>query len=274
VPIIDYIKTSFPLYDTSDIASQCELYNDNGWKAWKHPMTTSLDSFEMKRTGAKVGDAITYFSLKNLSGSEHTDLIGQVAKLTIVTFSAGFDYIVFNSQENTITLTAGDYYIEVGDGTNTWRTVRFRVSADASSYLTFLWYNTYDLGDVFFNSKTAPESEAQIKFTIRIDTNIDLPENEIEEEGDYRGTLFITTYSVLKEIYSIELRALSYVIAAFTRAQQYDNLVVTLPNGESFTVYDLTIDPVKETDGIAITKIGFRINSVEKILCDTNMTKS
>lgn len=278
MPNIDYIKTTFPFYNTAYDTGLCDLYNDIGWKAWKHPMTTSLDSFMMKRTGGSVGDAVTVLSLRNLDGTENTDLIGSVAKLTIVTFADGTDYITYNAQENSgapLSVSAGEYFIRISDGTLTWESVRFQVSSDASSYLNFQWFNTYDIGDVFFDSTSAPESEAQIELNLRIDTNIDLPENELEEKGEYRGDLFIVERSVLKEIYSIEFRALDYVVSALTRAQQYSNLRVSFPNGEPLvTIYDLTVEPEKEADGIAITKVGFRIDSVEKLQCDTNMTKA
>ena len=253
------IHTSFPFYDTNYLP----LCNDslNGWHFWKQWMPGRLASFQIRRTTG-VGNSITGFYLKNFAGVTVQSL--STANLDTVTLT-GVDYIVYDGLTNNISLSDGSYYIEVTDGTTTWRSVRFMVDSTAD-LLKFTYYNSTDIGYILYNK--TPQNKCELWLPVDLcDTD-----NEFEETGAKRGTLFIARKKSLNHRYTMTFKAPEYIVNAFSYMWLHDNITVTRPNGESSEVFDLEVDSDRLITCVADLTVIFRINTIEKTGCTANMT--
>ena len=132
-------------------------------------------------------------------------------------------------------------------------------------WIKITYYDSYDLEDVLY--------QTGFKNEIYLPVLLDLPEDVLERDGDYRGTLFVSRRDVLKEVYSINCSVPRYVLEAFYFAQIHDNIWVTFQNGVTKRVYDFAVArEVSGGGGIAKINLTFRTNSIEKTNCRTNMT--
>lgn len=132
-------------------------------------------------------------------------------------------------------------------------------------YIKFTYWDTYDLEDVLY--------QTGFKNEIYFPVLLNLPEDVLEKDGDYRGTLFVSRREVLKEIYSISCSVPQYVLEALYFAQLHDNIWITFENGISKQVYDFAVGrEIEGGGGIARVTLTFRTNSIEKTNCRSNMS--
>lgn len=255
------IHTSFPFYDINYLPKCADSLN--GWHFWKQWMPGHLASFQIRRE-ANVGEVITSFKLLTFSGALVSNLT--ISDIDIMDLPVSeIDYLVFDGITNNTPLSNGDYYIEVGDGVTTWRSVRFRVDS-AIDLLKFTYYNSTDIGRILYNK--TPQNKNELWLPVDL-CNI---EDEFEEDGAQRGEMFISRRKELKERYSLEFKAPEYIAKAFSYMWLHDNIVVTRSNGESSQVYDLEVESEKVVTCVVDLNVIFRTGTVLKTGCLANMT--
>jgi len=263
----DSLRIALPMYDNS---YEWELLtNNNAWHVWKQVAPDYIPSFQIRRTGANVGDPVTAFSLMGINGVLAQAL--NTATLSIETLTS-VDYIVLDGITEDIQVADGYYYLRVTDGTQVWRSPRFWATGQggtpAVDTIKLQWWNTVDIGQILYNVSVA----TQFKNELWIPKTVYLPVDEFEEEGDYRGDLFIPKKQILRERMQVVFSAPDWVVRAMNYIRLHDNIYVTLQNGGSSRVYDPIVEIAEEAQGIAKITFSFRINTVTKTGCTENMT--
>ena len=108
---------------------------------------------------------------------------------------------------------------------------------------------------------------------IFLDANIVKNKPEIEQEGykDGEGN-FIKTFEREQKIFKIEILAYEFMLDALSLIPSHDNIILHLPNDESETIKDLSIESEYVTSGVAKVIMTFRTRYVIKNNCCSNLS--
>lgn len=127
------------------------------------------------------------------------------ATLKIVNIGA-YDYIFLNSIQSATPLGENTYYLEIGDGTNTWYSDSFTMRDD--DYLKLEWWNESNLeisdGTVVV-AKDTTSPTVYYTPTLYLRSDIGMPdyefEDEVEERGGYQFPLQQISYKKFKFVF-------------------------------------------------------------------------
>ena len=180
--------------------------------------------FQIRRNIAV--NTITSVVLVSTADGTETDITtGYIAGSQIVIFPFDtYDQIVhYGTQTLNTNIVAGEYYIRIEDGVNIWYTEDITYTdfaADLSngcSYTKIVYWDTCDIGGMFYRMKEINNFFPQYKNIIYLDLEIGKPEYEYEEEGeeDELGQFFPDFKKVEKE-YFIEGVFPEFMVDALT----------------------------------------------------------
>ena len=223
---------------------------------------TKLLPFQINRehlASAPITTAILY----ELKTGDSQDILTEIngAGLNIKEFT-DYDLIINPSALifPTLTITPGQYYIEIGDGTNTWYSEVFTVVTDVSSFLKLKYY---DIGNIEYTGGHI-DYTAPFKNYLYIQTEIGKPEYPFEEEAQKRDGFTFVEKQVSEKKYKFEFLAPEYLCDALRIVRMHDIIYIYF-KGQTYRVENIILEPKWQEQGnLAIIEVEFECDTIVK----------
>lgn len=197
-------------------------------------------------------NALTKFRLYKADGT----LVGYYltpindAGITIESFPAlGYDVIVFGGQTPIWpSMENGQYYIEMGDGVDTWYSEIFTVVNDIQPYLKIEWWDVdnfvMDAGTIVYKYGGG----TQFKNTLYLMADLAKPEYPFEEEGETRDGYFFPIKMISEKRYKFNFFASEYLLDVMRFIRMADYAEIT-KDGQRYSLDTFLITPEWESNG-------------------------
>ena len=257
-----------------------------GWfinhKPYRYPVLANYQQllpFQARRTA--TGDAVTVFKL--VGQNTEIDLIADVAKIEIYEYDSE-EWLIYMPQTLDTTIPAyGYYYIQLGDGVNTWYFDYMKLGTFTLSSYSFGAYQNY-YTNAYERETTTIGSNSdhyEILFTRTYDMTDKIYQNnyydqlilrkenvshrhlgrpEQVEVDETTGKEIINqsfSYDEYELIFTTNRNAANFI----NKIKHLDKITVVLPNGETITSYEFEaeITPM-DSDQVKRVSIKYRIN--------------
>lgn len=175
----------------------------------------------------------------------------------------GYDVIVYAGQLPAFPqMENGQYYIELGDGVQTWYSEVFTVVNDISGYLKLEWW---DIEDFRMDAGTIVYDQPAFKNVLYLCSDIAKPEYEFSEEIIERDGYTFPVKQVSEKRYRFSFLASEYLLDVLRFVRMADYARVT-KNGQTwFNLDTFLISPEWEDNGdIAVVDAEFTTATVAK----------
>lgn len=235
--------------------------------------------FQIKRDPSSLPfNSIKYVSVK--SGAE-TDVLPALADGEVKTYSFNsYDvFLNFGSQEHTLSLTEGEYYLVVSDGAETWysETVFLRnfdpddLQSAVCELTKITYFDTCDVGGIFYRTaEYGGVGAKQYRNVFYLEVGVGKPEYEYNEEGEEDGLgNFSPDYKRLTKNYFLQAVLPEYMLDAVQLLPLHKNIEVHTSEGYTGSIDTITINSEWQGDkGVwALTDILFSTDFVVKTAC-------
>lgn len=185
------------------------------------------------------------------------------AGLQVVRFeSLGYDVIVFPSSATHLSVSVGQYYIRLSDGTETWYSDIVTLVADISAYLRIEWAcmenMTFDDGQIVYVNPTFVN-------VLYLATELGKPEYNFEEEGENRNGYFFPEKQISEKVYKFQFLASEYLCDVMRLIRMCDYIRVRDKFGNLYRCDQFLMTPKWEAQGnIASVEVEFHTDTVVK----------
>lgn len=177
----------------------------------------------------------------------------------------GYDVIVYGGQLPRFPqMENGQYYIELGDGVQTWYSEVFTVVNDISGYLKLEWWDVEDFrmdaGTIVYKYTNG----TQFRNVLYLQADIAKPEYPFEEEGETRDGYFFPIKQISEKHYRFSFLASEYLldVMRFIRMADYAHIE---KNGQIYNLDTFLITPDWEDNGdVAAVEAEFDTATVAK----------
>lgn len=224
---------------------------------------TKLLPFQINRTHRN--NAINVARLYSFENGSYINILSELnaAGLSIKSFSAdGYDLIINYSALifPTLVIEAGQYYVQLSDGVDTWYSDVFTVVNDVSPYLKLKYY---DIGNLYYNGGHI-DYAAPFKNYVYLQTEIGKPEYPFEETVQERDGYTFVEKQISEKKYKFEFACPEYLADALRVVRMHDVIYIYFRN-KSYKVDNIIIEPKWQEQGdLAIVKVEFECDTVIK----------
>lgn len=232
-----------------------------------YPLITrsgNLLPFQINRPHS-ASTPITVFKLIELGTGSETDILREVngAGLVIKEYSAeGYDLIINPAALifPNLTMTQGEYYVEVSDGTNTWFSEVFTVVNNLSEYLKIEYWDrdaiAYYGGHIDY---TAP-----YKNYCFVNSEIGKPEYPFKEDAQNRDGYIFIEKQISEKKYKFEFLAAEFLCDALRVVRMHDFINIHF-KGKTYKVENIIFEPKwKEQGNLAVMEVEFECDTIVK----------
>lgn len=158
-------------------------------------------------------------------------------------------------------LTDGQYYAEMSDGTDTWYSEIFTISKAASSYLKIEWW---DVEDFVMDAGAIVYTTPTYHNRLYIPTDLAKPEYEFEEESEERDGYTFPIKQISKKTFHFSFLASEYLLDVMRFIRLSDYVTITY-KGQRYSVDSFLLSPDWEDYGdIASVDAEFTTATVAK----------
>lgn len=225
-----------------------------------------LPPFQIMRDH-KAGNTINLFRVYRADGVLVGNFLSAIrdAGITVVHFdSDGYDIIIFPGVLPVFgAMSNGQYYCQLGDGTNTWYSDVFTVVNDAEPYLKIEWWDTEDfiMDAARIVYKT---SQWTFKNALWLASTLAKPEYTFTEEGEERDGVFYPIKQISEKRYRFSFFAPEYLLDVMRFIRLSDYIKITY-RGEEYIVDSFLLTPEWENNGdVAAVSVEFETATVAK----------
>lgn len=225
--------------------------------------TGYLPTFQLIRT-SNLGAALTV-TLKNIKTGTETDISSEMSGTGLVTDQTYSYDIILYAATLPISITAiGEYELIITDGSNTWYSDHFAMSARVNEMIKLTYWHLEDLefdrdiNGVQYHIRYA----APFKNTVYIDSDLFKPQYPYFREVEQRlGRNFDLLHVSAKE-YFFDLECTEELLDALRLIPLHDRKQIEF-KGRTYVVDELLIEPEWQAHGdLADLRVTFRSNTV------------
>lgn len=177
----------------------------------------------------------------------------------------GYDVIVYAGQLPAFPqIENGQYYVELGDGVQTWYSEVFTVVNDISGYLKLEWW---DIEDFTMEAGTIVYTNPAFKNVLYLCSDIAKPEYEFSEEIIERDGYTFPVKQVSEKRYRFSFLASEYLLDVLRFVRMADYARITKDGQTYIDIDTFLISPEWEDNGdIAVVDAEFTTGTVAKKL--------
>ena len=255
------------------------LQNGSYTGEWQLPTGTRMVRVQVRNANAGAYSGKVYadsgivrpvsvFKVYTKDGQLVGNYSGQISEMgiNIKAFTQyGYDVIVFAGQLPIFTqMDNGQYYVELGDGVQTWYSEIFTVVNDISGYLKLEWW---DNEDFTMEAGTIVYTDPAFKNVLYLCSDIAKPEYEFSEEIIERDGYTFPVKQVSEKRYRFSFLASEYLLDVLRFIRMADYARIT-KDGQTYIDLDtFLISPEWEDNGdIAVVEAEFTTGTVAKKL--------
>ena len=215
----------------------------------------------------KAGNTISLFRLYTVDGVLVGNFLNaiQEAGITVVHYdSDGYDVIIFPGVLPVFSsISNGQYYCQLGDGTNTWYSDVFTVVNDIEPYLKLQWWDTEDF--IMDAARVVYKTNQwAFKNTLYLPSVLAKPQYIFEEDVIERDGLFFPVKQISEKRYRFAFLAPEYLLDVIRLVRLADYVKITY-RGEDYTVDSILFTPEWEDEGdIATVSAEFDTATIAK----------
>lgn len=244
---------------------------------WNLPAGTRMVRVQVRNAAAGLYDGKIYsvseivrpvetLKIYTKTGELVGDYSGQINELgfAVKPFVAeGYDVIVYAGQLPAFPqMENGQYYVELGDGVQTWYSEVFTVVNDISGYLKLEWW---DIEDFRMDAGTIVYEQPAFKNVLYLCSDIAKPEYEFSEEIIERDGYTFPVKQVSEKRYRFSFLASEYLLDVLRFVRMADYARITKSGQTWFNLDTFLISPEWEDNGdVAVVDAEFTTATVAK----------
>lgn len=212
-----------------------------------------------------IANAISTALLINFETGASINILSELtgAGLHIKQFvSDGYDLIVNPSALifPILQITDGKYYLQIGDGINTWYSEVFTVVTDLSKYLKIEYW---DSGQIAYTGGHIDYTNPYKNYCY-LQTEIGKPEYPFEEEAQQRDGYIFIEKQISEKKYKFEFLAPEYLCDALRVVRMHDYINIYF-KGKKYSVENIIFDPKwREQGNLAVMEVEFECDTIIK----------
>ncbi len=222
--------------------------------------TVQIPPFQI--IGSTLGN-VTQITLCKPDGSMVRDL---TSSMTVKKFSMnGYDVLAYAGLTTIASLSEGQYYLVISDGSHTFYSDVFTMVAQISPYLMIEWWDEYDMLSDGWGIVYEYASGTKFKNRLYLNTQLGKPDYVFEEEGQQRDGYFFPEKQISEKSYKCTILAPEYLCDVMRFIRMSDHIRIVDCYGHEYLPDTFLITPKWETQGdLASVEIEFQTGTVAK----------
>lgn len=238
---------------TRTVCVQVRNANAGEYSGEVYSFTEIVRPVEMLKIYTKTGELVGDYSGR-------IDELGFAVKPFV---AEGYDVIVYGGQLPAFfQMENGQYYVELGDGVQTWYSEVFTVVNDISGYLKLEWW---DIEDFRMDAGTIVYEQPGFKNVLYLCSDIAKPEYEFSEEIIERDGYTFPVKQVSEKRYRFSFLASEYLLDVLRFVRMADYARITKDGQTWFHLDTFLISPEWEDNGdVAVVDAEFTTATVAK----------
>lgn len=212
-----------------------------------------------------AGTSVNKARLHNLKTGAEQNILSELqgAGLIVREYAGeGYDLIINPSALifPNLTITEGQYYVELGDANNTWYSEVFTVVNEFSQFLKLTYWDKDSIAYTGGHIDYTPP----FKNYCYLQTEIGKPEYPFEEQAQKRDGYIFIEKQVSEKKYKFEFLAPEYLCDALRVVRMHDFITIEL-RGKKYNVENIIFEPKwKEQGNLAVMEVEFECDTIIK----------